>query len=271
MHRGVAVHDLVDEHLGLVDAAGDGAAVKRLAVKAVELDVLVGSDDDALAAGDILGGEHVLGARGALGLDLDAQPHLLGLGLEGLGGHVGVGDAGRARGDGHQVVALGVLGGRGGSLGVVGGDLGVLGGVDHGDEVGSGLGGAQVRAERGIHEQHGKTAQHLEVRVRTGLGGGDEEHEIGRLAVGSVVVDAVGKRHRGKAGRRDRGGLGVRDRDALAKGRGALGLTGMDGLVVAVLVGDVATGGHEVDELGDDVVLVPCGTPDLDGFRLEQT
>ena len=55
----------------------------------------------ASAAAMVSRGER-LGAGRALGLDLDVDAGALGGGLERLGGHVGVGDAGRAGGHGHQ-------------------------------------------------------------------------------------------------------------------------------------------------------------------------
>ena len=147
----VTLHDLVDERLGLVDATGDRAAEELLAVEAGELDVLVGGDDDALGTGDILGREDVLGARGALGLDLDAQAHLLGLVLESLGGHVGVGDAGRSGGDGDEVIACGVSGSGSGGLRILDGKLGVLGSVDDGEELLRRLSGAEAVTELRVH------------------------------------------------------------------------------------------------------------------------
>lgn len=192
-----------------------------------------------------------------------------------------MGDARGAGGDGDDVVAvgdtrgssllhalLGLLLGLG--LGLLGSGLGALGLVDHREELLRRLGGAQVVAEPLVHEQHGQAGEHLEVNVSLGVRRGDEEHQVRGLAVRGVVVDAVGQGHRGQAGRGDGSGLGVRDRDALAKRRGALGLAGADGGLVALDVGDVALLAHEGDELVDGVVLAGCETPNLDGLRLEQ-
>ena len=282
VHGSLALEDDVDELLGLVDAARDGAAVEGLAVKATELDVLVGGDDDALGARDVGGREHVLGTARALRLHLDADAHLLGGLVKALGGHVGVGDARGAGRDGDHVVAA-VLGGvllggllvllgigHGGLGGLLDGNLGALRLVDHGAELLGGLGGAEVVTELLVHEQHGQAGEHLEVDVGLGVGCGDEEHERRGPAVGRVVVDALGQRHGGEARSADRGRLGVRDGNALAKRRGALGLAGVDGRLVALDVGDVALLAHELDELVDGIALAGGGTSDLDGFRLEQ-
>ena len=94
----------VDELLGIVDAARDGTRIDRLAVKAVELDVLVRRDDDTLGTRDVGGRQHVLGTARALGFDLDARAHLGSLILKPLCRHKRVGNTRWARRDGDDVV-----------------------------------------------------------------------------------------------------------------------------------------------------------------------
>ena len=94
----------VDELLGVVDATRYGTRIDRLAVKAIELDVLVRRDDDARSTRDVGGRQHVLGAARALSFDLDAHAHLGGLVLKPLCCHKRMGNACRARRDGNDVV-----------------------------------------------------------------------------------------------------------------------------------------------------------------------
>ena len=63
-------------------------------------DLDVDGEDGDIGVFDVFGGELVFDAHGALGLDADGVAEGLGGFLELLGGHVGVGDAGGAGGDG---------------------------------------------------------------------------------------------------------------------------------------------------------------------------
>ena len=209
--RGAALHDDVDELPGLVDASRDRAAVERLPVEAREVHVLVGRDDHAARALHVGGGNDVLGAALALGLHLDADAHLGGHLLEGLGGHEGVGDARRAGRDGEHVVARGVARcGASRPLPLLG-EASVLLGVHERAELIGRPRGAQRGAEALVQEQRGEPAQDLEVRVGLALGRGYEEEQRRRLPVERLVVHPRGDRHGGEARRRDRRGLGVWD------------------------------------------------------------
>ena len=66
---------------GFVDAIGDPHVEYPLAGETVEFDLLVRRDDDRIGRSDVRGGQHVLRANRALGLDFDL---VAGLG----GGHL---------------------------------------------------------------------------------------------------------------------------------------------------------------------------------------
>ena len=101
---GLGGEGLVDQAIRVLDGGGHADADEGLALKALGLDVLVGGDDDGLARTD-LGGRHlVLRADLALGLHLDGEALGSGGLLQGLLGHVGVGDARRTARHGQEVV-----------------------------------------------------------------------------------------------------------------------------------------------------------------------
>ena len=94
------------EHLAGVMNGGLGAgAVEPLAHEAGLVDLGVGGDHHQVGSGNFLGGEGVLRADRATGLDLDGVAGGLGTFFQGLGGHEGVGHARGARGDGHDLHA----------------------------------------------------------------------------------------------------------------------------------------------------------------------
>ena len=110
------------DHLGrFVDGALDTGGDDGLAGEAaLVLDADVGGEDDGVGARDDVGGQRGA-ARGALRLDGQLDPGLLGGGGQRVGGHVGVRDAGRARGDRDQMLGPlllgGLVGGSGGGIG----------------------------------------------------------------------------------------------------------------------------------------------------------
>ena len=94
----------LDHLVGLVDAALDGGVDDGLAGEALlAADIHVHREDHGVGGGDD-GGVQRLGAGGALGFDLQVHAHFLGGGNERVGGHVGVGDAGGAGGDGDEAL-----------------------------------------------------------------------------------------------------------------------------------------------------------------------
>ena len=101
---GLGGERLVDQALRVLDGGGHADADEGLALKALRLDVLVGGDDDGLAGLDLCGRHLVLRADLALGLHLDGEALGSGGLLQGLLGHVRVGDARRATRHGQKVI-----------------------------------------------------------------------------------------------------------------------------------------------------------------------
>ena len=110
VNRHLAVHDLLDELLRLVDAIVHPGEQHRFAVEAGGLHLLFCCHDDAVAVCDLFSGEDVLCSIRAIGLHLGGQTQLVtGLG-QGLSSHIGVGNAVDAGGHGQNAVtALGDL------------------------------------------------------------------------------------------------------------------------------------------------------------------
>ena len=94
-------HEIVDA----LQRLGDGNLRDLLAVKADSVVVVHSAtegQDDVVGLLDLLGRELVLNAAGTLGLHVDLVAQLGALGLDGLGHHVGVSDAGRTVGHCHD-------------------------------------------------------------------------------------------------------------------------------------------------------------------------
>jgi hypothetical protein len=89
----------VEYRLWFADRRAGTGFIHRLAGKAGHFDVRVGGEDEQGCLGEIGLVEDIFGSGSALGLDADAVAHQRGGFLEGLGGHVGVCDAGGACGD----------------------------------------------------------------------------------------------------------------------------------------------------------------------------
>ena len=266
------VEDDVDKALGVIDTRGDVGGVNLLASKASTVNVLVGGNDDALGVSDLLGGQDVLGASGTLGLGLEGEAHLGGLLLEVLSSHVGVGDAGRAGGDGQNlgpvasVSSLGGSGGLGGLL-LLAGSLGV---VDDLQEGLGGLGSAKSVGKVGMHEHGGEVGEHLKMRVGLAVGSGNHEHEVCRRTIRSVPVNAAGDGHGSQTRLLDCSHLGMRDCDAVAHRGGELGLASEDALLIRGRVLDVARGVLQRHQLVDGIHLVGSCCANLDALNLEQ-
>jgi hypothetical protein len=93
---------------GFVDAIGDPHFEYFLSGEAVHFDVLVRRDDDRIGGGDVRGGQDVLRADRALGLDFDLVACFGGSRLQLLCRHIRVGDARRARRDSYVTHAASV-------------------------------------------------------------------------------------------------------------------------------------------------------------------
>ena len=263
----LAVNDFANQLLRFVDTVGHRNPQHGLAVKPGQIHVLVGGDDDAVTPGDLLFCQDVLGAAGALGLRLHADVHLPALLLQSLCGHVGVGDARGAGGDGQHPEPSGVLRGSGGRL------VGVLEpllGIDQAQECLRVLRLQQFLAERPVHQHNHQPGEHLQVYVAAGLGSRDHKKELGGQSVGSFVVHPVGDGD-GRQPRLLHGGtLGVGYRDAVSDGGGAQGFSGQDVGFVEFPVGEAARPVLEADQQVDGLVLAGrCGV-ELDAFGVQQ-
>ena len=242
---------LLDHLVGLVDRALHARGDDRLAGEAAAVaDPDVDGEDHRGGAGDRVGGQRVRAGR-ALRLDRDLDSGALGGGLEGLGGHVGVGDAGRAGGDRDQargtLLGRGCLrrgrgsGGRGATRGRGGRGRrhgGGPGGVrarrsrsgrrdgphhvaDERDHFLGGLRLAQRRGEGGLHERPGQLGEQLEVGAVAAGRRGDQERQVGRAVLGAEVHPRAepGEHERGLGRRRWCGSGGSRSRRGARWGR----------------------------------------------------
>ena len=225
------------------------------------------------------------GTHRALGLDRDVDPGALGGGLEGLGGHVGVGDAGRAGGDRYERRRGG--GSRGGCRrrgrgagglpgggrlpatgdGCAGGRTGRRGGVlrgrrglaelvgDQVDDLLVALRGPERVGEGGLDQGAGQLGEDGEVVGVAAGRRGDEERQVGRAVLGAEVDGRLEARE-GERRHLDPGRAAVRDRDAARKTGGGGGLARERVLDELVLAGGSAGVVHDAGEGADDVVLV---------------
>ena len=235
---------LLDEGRAVGDALLDADVDDRLAGEpAGVLDREVVGEDHGVGGGD-LGGAERRGAGRALGLDLHDVAGRLGGVLERLGRHVGVRDAGRARGDAdegeraravvhgggrgrgrqrpgrqrrarhrHPAVVVAAATGAAAAAGAAFGGSSATCASTMRDDLGLGGGRGQGCLEVLLHQRAGELGQHLHVRVAAALGGRDEEDQGGRAVLGAPV-DAVGRAAEDERGLGDRGAAGVRDADA---------------------------------------------------------
>ena len=180
---------LGDHRVAVVDRALDAGRDDGLAGEPLPVaDPDVDGEDHGGRGRDGLVGERG-GPGRALRLDLDRDAGPRGRGLEGLGGHVGVRDAGRARGDGDQrtrPARRGRTGGSGG--GCLGRGSGHGGGGrrlvaddpgDQRDDLGGCRRGAEAVGELLLDQRTRQLRQQLEVRGVAAGGRGDQEGEVG--------------------------------------------------------------------------------------------
>ena len=249
-----------------MDAIVHAGKQHRLTVEAGGLDVLVRRNDNAVTGGDLLGGQHILGSVGAVRLDLGWQTELVAHLGQGLSGHVGVGNAvGAGRDSQHTVAVPGDL-----LLGeALLAKLGILLGVDGVEKFGGRLGGAQLFDEVVVHQHLHHTGQHVNVQAAI-LRRGNRKQQVGFAVVIGVVLDRGAQPQRRQAGAGHAGCAGVGHRDAVVHVGGCLGLAGVEGLFVGVLIGDIAVGRLQINELVKDGGLIRGSDIQRDGLRGEQ-
>lgn len=212
----------------LLDAALHAGAHHGLARKPLLLaDIDVDSEDHRIRVVDHALRQRLVSAR-TLGLDDEFDVLICASGsCQRVGSHEGVRDAGGAGGDGDDARTTRAVTGRSGcrssrrrSSGA--GCCRVLrglvtdGGIHDRDDVFRCGRGPQGAGEVILHEATGELRQHRQVRLCRGVGGGDEEHEVGG-AVWRPEVDAGRKPGEREARRGHRGALGVRNGDAAGK------------------------------------------------------
>ena len=263
--RHLTVGHFLDEFFGFVDAVVHPGEQDGLAVKAGRFYVLVRCHDDAVARLDLCPGQGVLGAVGAVGLHFHGQTQLV-TGLdEGFGGHVSMGDAVGAGGDGqHPVAVLGDL-----LLGeALIPELSLFLCVDGVQELRRGLGGAELLHEVLVHQHLHHAGQHIHMQAAV-FGGRNGKEQVSLAVILCVVLHRGAQTQGGQAGPGDHIRFGVGNGDAVVHIGGALRLTGIKGLFVGILVRDVAMGGLQLHQTADDLLLIGQSLIQCDGLRGE--
>ena len=213
--------------LGLAHGLGHRHEQNRVADEALAFHRAVGRHDDAARLVDLLFGQHVLRAVGAVGLHLDADAHFGGAALERFGRHEGVGDAQRAGRDGQHLIR---------AAAAVFCRLFLAPAVQRLHEhlrVGR---GDELPAAFRLHQAARQPGQHLHMQVGRVGRGGDHEHEPHRRAVRRLPVDAFGQCHGGQGRPGHAAAFGMRDGDAAAHGGAALFLPRKDLLAESFLI-----------------------------------
>ena len=251
VHRHLAVGDFLNELLRLMDAVVHAGEQHRFAVEAGGFHLFLRCHDDAVTGGDLGAGQNVLCAVRAIGLHLGGQTQLVtGLGQR-LGGHVGVGNAVGAGGNGQNAVAaLGDLL-RGEAFLT---ELGLLLCVDEGKEFGGGPGGLQLFHKVLVHQHLHHAGQHINVQAAV-FRSGNGKQQVGGAVILSVVLYRGAQPQSGQTGAGDHIGLGVGHCDAVVHIGGALRLTGVECLFVGFLVGNIAVGGLQFHQTAQDLLL----------------
>ena len=159
---GFAVGNLLDELLRLMDAVIHAGKDDRFAVKAGGLDVLVRRNNNAVAGGDFLCRQHVLGTVRAVGFHLGGQTQLIAHLGQGLRRHIGVGNAVGAGCDRQHAVAIlgNFLLGK-----ALLPELGLLLRVNGIQKLCGGSGGAQLGHKVLVHQHLHHTRQHINVQA----------------------------------------------------------------------------------------------------------
>ena len=265
VNRHLAVHDLLDELLRLVDAIVHPGEQHRFAVEAGGLHLLFCCHDDAVAVCDLFSGEDVLCSIRAIGLHLGGQPQLVtGLG-QGFRCHIGVGDAVDAGGHGQNAVtALGDL-----LLGeALRAELSLLLCIDAVKELCRGLCGLQLFYKVLVHQHLHHTGQHVHMQAAV-FRSRNGKQQVGGTVVLGIVLHRAAQPQRRQTGPGNYIGLGVGHRDAVVHIGGALRLTGIKGLFVGILVRDVAMGGLQLHQTADYLLLIGQSLIQCDGLRGE--
>ena len=251
VHGHLAVGDLFDQLLRLVDAVIYAGKQHRLAVKAGGVHLFFRCHDDAVTGGDLSAGQDILCAVRAVGLHLGGQTQLVtGLGQR-LGGHVGVGDAVDA--GSHSQNAVAVL--RDSLLGkAFCAELCFLLRVDALQELLGGLGGFKLFHKVLVHQHLHHAGQHINMQAAV-FRCGNGKQQVGGAVILGVVLHRGAQPQGGQTGAGDYIGLGVGHGDAVVHIGRALGLAGVECLFVGLLISDVAMGSLQFHQTAQDLLL----------------
>ncbi len=244
-----------DHLVGFVDGAFDAGGDDGLAREPRPvLDADIGGEDDGVGLGDRRR-VHGRASRRALRLDMHGDAGVLGGGGQRIGGHVGVRDAGRARGDRDKGLDRGCRCRRRGGSGPDSGGRRVHHTVDESDHLVGTRCVAQRLDELLTHQGASEAGQQLHVFSAAGLGGGDQERQIGG-PVGSAEVDGRSQAREPDRGGVDVGGAAVRDCDTAGQTGGRLLLARHGGGDEPVGIGGASGIGEPADESADHGLLV---------------
>ena len=250
-HRHLAVGNLLDELLRLMDAVVHAGEQHRFAVETGGVHLFFRCYDNTIAGGDLGAGQDILCAVRAVGLHLGGQTQLVtGLGQR-LGGHVGVGNAVDAGGHGQNAVA--VL--RDGLLGkALCTKLCFFLCVDALQELLGGLGSFQLFHKVLVHQHLHHAGQHIHMQAAV-FRCGNGKQQVGGAVIFGVVLHRGAQPQGGQTGTGDHIGLGMGHGDAVIHIGRALGLAGIERLFVGLLVGDVAMGSLQLHQTAQDLLL----------------
>ncbi|MCY1215973.1 hypothetical protein D9M72_278330 [compost metagenome] len=261
---------LLDHFVRLVNAALDRSVDDRHAGEALlAADVHVHREDHGVSGCDHRGVQR-LGAGGALGFHLQVHSDFLGSCHEGVGGHVGVGDARGAGRHGHEALGTpgpGTGGGTGGRCcgcacpgccacccGFCGGrGLVGQGSFHQFNNVGLRGGCAERRGEVLLDQRAGQLGQELQMLLVRTFRGCDEEDEVRRAVLGAEVHRLREPGH-GQGGHRHRSGAAVRNGNSARNAGGGFGLPGKGVREEAFRLAGASCGGNPAGQMADHVL-----------------
>ena len=249
-HRHLAVGNLLDQFLRIVDAIVHTGKQHRLAVKAGGLHVFVRRNDDAVTGGDFLSSQHIFGTVRAVGFHFGGKSQLFACLGQCLGCHIGVGNAvGASRHRQNAVTGLGDF-----LLGKAFlAELRILAVVDGLQEFGRGLGITQGLHKFLVHQHLHQTRQHIHMQAAV-LGCGNRKQQVGFAVVLGVVLHRLRQAQRRQAGAGHAGRAGMGYRDAVVHIGRCLVLARQQRLFVGGGVSDVAMGRLQCHQLVQDFI-----------------
>ena len=263
-HRNFAVQNALQQLLRLMDSIIHMGEQHRLAVKTGGFHIFVSCHNNAIAGGNLIGGQHILGAIRAIGFNLAGNAKLLSGLVQCFGGHVGVGNAVGAGGNGQHAV-----GGRQLFLSkALVAELGFLLGVNRIQKFFGRFGGAQLCHKVFIHQHLHQAGQHINVQTAV-FRCGNHKQQIRLAVIVSIVLHGGLQAQGSQTGAGHAGGACMRHRNAVIHIGGSLRFTRINGSFVRGFVGQVAVGGLQLHQFVNDLRLVRCGRIQRNGLDVE--